>query len=163
MFSTGPTSILIQVHSFRAVPTRRFRPQPWEQPSLSNRLQRSAMRGGRYFSSLDMACPSLSRRVFSTGCPAKRQYMTEQYYTLADLKTDRGWTDTRVRKVLGEPDATRRNPHSKTGHQLSCFCGSVFWPPSSPSSGRHSRRRQSVAAPGHRRLSRRKRQGCSPM
>ena len=37
--------------------------------------------------------------------------MPDEHYTLTQLKNERGWTDTIVRKLLGAPDATRPNSH----------------------------------------------------
>jgi len=34
---------------------------------------------------------------------------------------ERGWTPTLVRKILGDPDATARNPHRRSGPPVKLY------------------------------------------
>ena len=45
---------------------------------------------------------------------------TEKYITKAGLKT-RGWTDSMIRKFLGNPDLEKTNPHYKSAPKMKLF------------------------------------------
>lgn len=47
--------------------------------------------------------------------------MPDEHYTLTQLKNERGWTDTIVRKLLGAPNATRPNPHFRSAARVRLY------------------------------------------
>ena len=45
----------------------------------------------------------------------------QEYITPTGLQGKRGWTDTMIRNLLGEPDRTARNPHYKSAPPMKLY------------------------------------------
>ena len=52
--------------------------------------------------------------------PVGKDSETEKYITKAGLKT-RGWTDSMIRKFLGNPDLEKTNPHYKSAPKMKLY------------------------------------------